>query len=357
MKKILLLPGDGIGPEIVNQGVKVLDALKKTHGLNVEVEHGLIGGAAIDACGNPCPNDTLALGQACDAIIMGAVGGPQWDSLPLASRPERGLLQIRKHFDLFANLRPAVLYPSLAHSSSLKSEVISGLDLMIVRELTGGIYFGEPRQKSEEHAFNTMVYHKAEINRVGKVAFDIAQKRSGQLCSVDKANVLEVSQLWRQTMDTLSDAYQEVALDHMYIDNACMQLVKSPKQFDTIVTSNLFGDIMSDIAAQLTGSIGMLGSASLNEHRFGLFEPVHGSAPDIAGTDRANPIALIASLSMALQYTLDELEAAQAVDHAIMAVLETNHKTSDLTDDSSKAIGCEAMGDVIVQAILQGNER
>ena len=356
-KKILLLPGDGIGPEIMKEAVKVIDTLKQSFGFSCEVEHALIGGEAIDQKQDPLPKETLDLASSADSILMGAVGGPKWDNLLPDKRPEKGLLRIRKAFDLFANLRPALLYPQLAQASTLKYEVVSNLNMMIVRELTGGIYFGEPRGinlKDGEHAaFNTMIYHEHEITRITKVACEIANKRQKRICSVDKANVLEVSQLWRQTTeDYVKTNYPEISLSHMYVDNAAMQLVRNPKQFDVIVTGNLFGDILSDCAAMLTGSIGMLPSASLNDKQFGLYEPVHGSAPDIAGFNKANPLALLLSLSMMLRYSLESHELADLLDKAIDDVLTEGYRTKDIATLQENAVSCSTMGDA-VQAALQ----
>lgn len=354
MHKILLLQGDGIGPEIMAQAEKVMKALEP-HGFNYETEKGLIGGQAIDQTGQPLPDETLKLAQESDSLLLAAVGGPKWDACPTDKRPEKGLLGIRKHFDLFANLRPALLYPQLAQASSLKPEIIAGLDLMIIRELTGGIYFGEPRGIEEkggvQKAYNTMVYTWDEIERIARVACDIALRRGKKVCSVDKANVLEVSTLWREAVTSVAAQYPGVQLEHMYVDNAAMQLVRDPKQFDVMVTSNMFGDILSDCAAQLTGSIGMLPSASLNQQQFGLYEPVHGSAPDIAGQDKANPLALILSLSMMLRYSLNEPALAQKIEQAVEKVLENNMRTVDIAHPSSTVVSCSAMGDAVVKAI------
>lgn len=355
MKKILCLPGDGIGPEIMNQAVKVLDAFDKKFGKQYEVETALVGGKAIDEKGSALPDETINLAKASDSILMGAVGGPKWDNLAMDKRPEKGLLNLRKTFDLFANLRPATLYPQLAGASTLKPEVVSGLDIMIVRELTGGIYFGQPRgidENSPRKGYNTMVYSEDEIIRITKVAVDIASKRGKRLCSVDKANVLEVSKLWREVVEHTIKDYPEISLEHMYVDNAAMQLVKDPKQFDVMVTGNMFGDILSDCAAQLTGSIGMLPSASLNEAQFGLYEPVHGSAPDIAGQDKANPLALLLSLSMMLRYSFADNEKADMLDMAIQAVLAQNLRTPDIFQEGMELIGCDKMGDAVVSNLL-----
>jgi 3-isopropylmalate dehydrogenase len=354
-KKIAVLPGDGIGPEIVAEAVKVLEKLAQD-GLDVELEYGLIGGAAYDETGTPLPEHTLTISKEADAVLLGAVGGYKWESLDISVRPEKGLLGIRSELNLFANLRPAILYPQLADASTLKPEVVAGLDLMIVRELTGGIYFGKPRgvrvlENGEKEGFNTLVYRESEINRIGKVAFDIAQKRNGKLCSVDKANVLECTELWRETMTTLSAEYPDVELSHMYVDNAAMQLVRAPKQFDVMVTTNMFGDILSDCASMLTGSIGMLPSASLDESGKGMYEPIHGSAPDIAGQNKANPIATILSVAMMLRYTLDQAEMADRVENAVSKVLDSGLRTGDIFSEGMTLVGTAEMGDAIVAAL------
>ncbi|MDN3517748.1 3-isopropylmalate dehydrogenase [Aquisalimonas lutea] len=355
-RKVLVLPGDGIGQEIVAEAVKVLEHLRSRCGLDVAVEHGLIGGAAVDAHGAPLPEETLTRARAADGILLGAVGGPQYDTLDRPLRPERGLLAIRSELELFGNLRPAILYPQLAASSALRPEVVAGLDLMIVRELTGGIYFGEPRgirtlDNGERQGYNTLVYSESEIERIGRLAFETARKRSGRLCSVDKANVLEVTELWREVMDRLAADYPDVELSHMYVDNAAMQLVRSPKQFDVIVTGNMFGDILSDCAAMLTGSIGMLPSASLDRHGRGMYEPVHGSAPDIAGQDRANPLATILSVAMMLRYSLGEGALADRVERAVGRVLDDGLRTPDIAAEGARTVGTRAMGDAVVQAL------
>ena len=359
-KKIAVLPGDGIGPEIVAEAVKVLKALQ-LKGLEIELEYGLIGGAAYDETGTPLPKATLKIAGAADAILLGAVGGYKWESLDISVRPEKGLLGIRSELNLFANLRPAILYPQLADASSLKAEVVSGLDLMIVRELTGGIYFGKPRgirtlPSGEKEGFNTLVYRESEVTRIGKVAFDIARKRQGRLCSVDKANVLESTELWRETMINLAKDYSDIELSHMYVDNAAMQLVREPKQFDVMVTTNMFGDILSDCASMLTGSIGMLPSASLDENSKGMYEPIHGSAPDIAGKNTANPLATILSVAMMLRYSLDEEELADMVDSAVSVVLDQGYRTADIFSEGMKRIGTVEMGDAVV-AVLNSNDR
>jgi 3-isopropylmalate dehydrogenase len=350
-KKVLLLPGDGIGPEIVAEAVKVLRALA----LPLEFETALIGGSAVDATGNPFPDATERLAVAADAVLLGAVGGPKWDQLPRAQRPERGLLAIRKRLNLFANLRPAVLYPELASASTLKPEVVAGLDLLIVRELTGDIYFGEPRgievRDGQRVGFNTMIYSETEIRRIGRVAFEAARKRRRHLCSVDKMNVLETTQLWRDVITELAAQYPDVTLTHMLVDNAAMQLVRAPKQFDVIVTGNMFGDILSDEAAMLTGSIGMLPSASLDESGKGLYEPSHGSAPDIAGQGVANPLATILSAAMMLRYSFSWEEAAQRIEQAVQRVLAQGLRTRDIARAGDTVVGTAAMGDAVVAAL------
>ncbi len=355
-KKIAVLPGDGIGPEIVREAVKVLEALKANHGLDIEMTEGTIGGAGYDAAGDPLPAATLELAQNSDAILLGAVGGPQYDTLDRPLRPERGLLRIRKELNLFGNLRPALLYPELAEASSLKPEVVSGLDIMIVRELTGDIYFGQPRgieeRNGERVGFNTMLYSESEVRRVAHVAFDIAMKRDKKLCSVEKANVLECSELWKEVVIEVSKEYPEVELSHMYVDNAAMQLVRAPKQFDVIVTGNIFGDILSDAASMLTGSIGMLPSASLDENNKGMYEPIHGSAPDIAGKDIANPLATILSVSMMLRYTFGDEVSAQRVDDAVRKVLANGYRTVDIYSEGTKKVSCSEMGDAVVAALV-----
>ncbi|MCB1959102.1 MAG: 3-isopropylmalate dehydrogenase [Rhodocyclaceae bacterium] len=352
--KICVLPGDGIGPEIMAQAVRVLDALR-SDGLPFECEEARLGGCAVDADGAPLPASTLALAQAADAVLLGAVGGPQWDGLPRELRPERGLLGIRKALNLFGNLRPAILYPELANASSLKPELVAGLDIMIVRELTGDIYFGQPRgietRDGERVGYNTMIYSEGEIRRIGKVAFEIARKRNRKLCSVDKMNVLECTQLWRDVMIELSADYPDVELSHMLVDNAAMQLVKNPKQFDVVVTGNMFGDILSDEAAMLTGSIGMLPSASLDEHNKGMYEPCHGSAPDIAGKGLANPLATILSVAMMLRYTFSEEAAAQRIEAAVKSVLAAGYRTGDIFEAGTRKVGTVEMGDAVIAAL------
>lgn len=351
-KKILVLPGDGIGPEITQEALKVLKALN----LDIEVEHGLIGGAAYDVHGSPLPDVTLDAARASDAILLGAVGGPKWEPLDIAVRPEKGLLKIRSELGLFANLRPAILYPQLAEASTLKPEVVAGLDILIVRELTGGIYFGQPRgirtlENGEREGYNTLVYKESEIARIGRSAFEAAQKRDRRLCSVDKANVLECTELWRDVMTDLGKQYPDVALSHMYVDNAAMQLVRAPKQFDVIVTTNMFGDILSDCASMLTGSIGMLPSASLDINGRGMYEPVHGSAPDIAGQGIANPLATILSLAMLLRYSLAESGAANAIEDAVSKTLDSGIRTADIYSVNTRKVSTSEMGDAVVNAL------
>ena len=354
-KKIAILPGDGIGPEIVAEAVKVINYLKAEGVLDVELEEAPVGGAGYDAAGDPLPDETLKLCKESDAILLGAVGGPQYESLPRDKRPEKGLLGLRSELTLFSNLRPAILYPQLADASSLKPEIVSGLDIMIVRELTGGIYFGQPRgievRNGERVGFNTLVYAEHEIERIARSAFDIAMKRNKKVCSVDKANVLEVSELWREVVERVAKDYPEVELSHMYVDNAAMQLVKWPKQFDVMVTKNMFGDILSDAAAMLTGSIGMLPSASLDANGKGRYEPIHGSAPDIAGKGVANPLATILSVSMMLRYSLGNADLAQRIDDAVGKVLDKGLRTPDIMSEGCTEVGTTAMGDAVVEAL------
>ncbi|MDF3919397.1 3-isopropylmalate dehydrogenase [Salinicola salarius] len=357
-KKILVLPGDGIGPEITAEAVKILNACREA-GLDAELEEALVGGAGYDAEGHPLPESTLAKAKAADAILLGAVGGPKWDTLEdLSKRPEKGLLGLRKNLNLFGNLRPALLYPQLAEASTLKPEVVSGLDIMIVRELTGGIYFGQPRgieeRNGERVGFNTYVYSESEIERIGRVAFEMAQKRGKKLCSVDKANVLEVTILWREVMNRLAPEYPDVELSHMYVDNAAMQLVRAPKQFDVVVTGNMFGDILSDAAAMLTGSIGMLPSASLNEKQQGMYEPCHGSAPDIAGQGLANPLATILSVAMMLRYSLGEPALADRIERAVGKVLDQGLRTADIAYPGTRQVSTSEMGDAVLAAFAEG---
>ncbi|MFL0427075.1 3-isopropylmalate dehydrogenase [Moraxella sp. 179-F 1C4 NHS] len=351
-KQIAVLQGDGIGPEIIGQAVKVLDKLIE-QGLDAHYEYGLLGGSAYDAHGSPYPEATQTLCRKADAVLLGAVGGPQYDNLERSVRPERGLLAIRKDLNLFANLRPAILYPELANASTLKPEVVSGLDILIVRELTGDIYFGEPRgirtlENGEKEGYNTMKYSESEIRRIAKVAFEAAQKRGKKLCSVDKANVLETTEFWKQIFTEVAAEYPDVELTHMYVDNAAMQLVKAPKQFDVIATGNIFGDILSDQASMLTGSIGMLPSASLNDTGKGLYEPSHGSAPDIAGQNKANPLATILSLAMLLRYSLNDESRATQVEQAVQKVLQQGLRTGDIFEQGTTLVSCSDMGDAVI---------
>ena len=353
--KIALLPGDGIGPEVVAEAAKLLEWLRR-EGLPIETETALIGGAAYDAAGSPLPDVTLELAQAADAVLMGAVGGPQYDALPRAMRPEQGILAIRKALGLFANLRPALLFPELASASTLKPEFVAGLDLMIVRELTGDVYFGVPRGRrtnaaGEIEGFDTMLYAESEILRIARVGFEIAAKRGRRLCSVDKANVLDTSILWREVVTAAGRDYPDVTLSHMYVDNAAMQLVRAPKQFDVIVTGNLFGDILSDEASMLAGSIGMLPSASLDENNKGLYEPIHGSAPDLAGKNRANPLATILSLAMMFRYTFSRADVADRIEAAVRRVLAQGHRTADIAAPGERVIGAREMGDAVAAAL------
>jgi len=353
---ILVLPGDGIGVEIVAEAVKLLNALKDRFGLDIETEEARVGGAAIDADGSPLPEATLRLAKEADAVLLGAVGGPKWEPLPIAMRPEKGLLGLRSGLGLFANLRPAILYPQLADASTLKPEVVSGLDIMIVRELTGGIYFGQPRgirtlENGEKQGFNTLVYSESEIDRICRVAFDIARQRNRRVCSVDKANVVECTELWREVAIRVGQDYPDVALSHMYVDNAAMQLVRWPKQFDVMVTDNMFGDILSDCASQLTGSIGMLPSASLDAGGKGMYEPIHGSAPDIAGQGIANPLATLLSVALMLRYSLGQPEMAVRVEQAVSKVLDQGLRTPDIAAPGTQKVGTRDMGDAVVAAL------
>nr|VFJ73794.1 MAG: 3-isopropylmalate dehydrogenase [Candidatus Kentron sp. FM] len=356
-KTILLLPGDGVGPEVIAQAEKLLNALRATGRLSVRLEHASMGGCAVDAHGVPLPDETLSRAREADAVLLGAIGGPKWDTLERHLRPETGLLGLRSGLGVFANLRPAVLHPRLVGASTLKPEVVSGLDLMIVRELTGGIYFGKPRgvrttEEGEREGFNTLVYRESEIARICRVAFDIARQRNRRVCSVDKANVLEVSGLWREVANNMAAQYPDVELSHLYVDNAAMQLVLAPKQFDVIVTSNMFGDILSDLASMLTGSIGMLPSASLDESGKGLYEPIHGSAPDLAGKNVANPLATILSTAMMLRYSLGEAGLADDIEAAIGSVLEQGLRTVDIaTSSDNRTVGTHEMGDAVVAAL------
>jgi 3-isopropylmalate dehydrogenase len=353
--KIAILPGDGIGPEIVAEAVRVLDVLRRG-GLAIESDTAPIGGAGHDAAKVPLPEATLTLARKADAVLLGAVGGPKYDALPRALRPEQGILGIRKALGLFANLRPALLYPELAAASSLKAEVVAGLDLMILRELTGDIYFGEPRGRrknaaGEDEGFDTMLYSASEIRRIARVGFETARTRGKRLCSVDKANVLDTSILWREVVSAVAKDYPDVALTHMYVDNAAMQLVRNPKQFDVIVTGNLFGDILSDQASMLAGSIGMLPSASLDADGKGLYEPIHGSAPDIAGQDKANPLATILSVAMMFRYTFKRADLADRIERAVRAVLAKGLRTGDIAMPGEKVVGTRAMGEAVAAAL------
>ncbi len=354
--QITLLPGDGIGPEIMAIAVEILEAIAALFDLSFDFTTALMGGAAIDGTGEPLPAATLEACRNSDAVLLAAIGGPKWDTQPRHLRPETGLLGLRAGLELFANLRPAKILPQLLDASSLKPEVVSGVDIMVVRELTGGIYFGQPRgifssETGEQRGVNTMVYSESEIDRIGRVAFEAARKRRKQLCSVDKANVLEVSQLWRDRITLLAQDYPDVELSHMYVDNAAMQLVRVPKQFDTIVTGNLFGDILSDAAAMLTGSIGMLPSASLGASGPGVFEPVHGSAPDIAGQDKANPLAMVLSAAMMLRYALNQSAAADRIEQAVLQVLEQGDRTPDIMSPGMNPLGCRGMGNALLKAL------
>jgi 3-isopropylmalate dehydrogenase len=353
--KIAVLPGDGIGPEIMMQAVRVLDALR-ADGLKIETQEAPVGGAGYDAAGDPLPPATLALARESDAILFGAVGGPKYDTLPRPMRPEQGLLRLRKELGLFANLRPAVLYPELASASTLKPEVVAGLDIMILRELTGDIYFGQPRgerrtDSGEREGFDTMKYSEPEIRRIAHAGFQIARKRGRKLCSVDKANVLDTSILWREIVTAVGKEYPDVELSHMYVDNAAMQLVRAPKQFDVIVTGNMFGDILSDEASMLTGSIGMLPSASLDANNKGMYEPIHGSAPDIAGKGVANPLATILSAAMMMRYTFGQEAAAARIEGAVRRVLKEGYRTGDIWSEGMRRVGTREMGDAVVAAL------
>ena len=349
--KIGVIKGDGIGPEIVDEAIKVLDALSASEGFNISYHEMLMGGSAIDATGVPLPDETIQGVKKCDAVLFGAIGGPKWDNLERHLRPESGLLALRKEMGTFANLRPAIVYDELVNASTLKPDVVKGVDIMVVRELTGGIYFGQPRELEDNRAYNTMVYTKEEVERIAHVAFEIAMKRDKRVCSVDKANVLEVSQFWRETVIEIAKEYPEVELTHMYVDNAAMQLIRNPKQFDVILTGNIFGDILSDAASMLSGSIGLLPSASTGKG-VGLYEPIHGSAPDIAGQGIANPLATISSASMMLRYALDEGEAADKIDNAIKKSLAQGYRTGDLgAYDAKEICSCSEIGDIIAKYV------
>ncbi|MGS2723297.1 3-isopropylmalate dehydrogenase [Porticoccus sp. GXU_MW_L64] len=356
INKVLILPGDGIGPEIIAEAERVLRVVDEKFNLGLTFDHGLLGGAAIDKYGSPYPQETSEKARAADAVLLGAVGGPKWDNIERDIRPERGLLGIRSELELFGNLRPAILYPQLADASSLKPEVVSGLNILIVRELTGGIYFGQPRgirtlENGEREGYNTYKYSESEIRRIGVVAFESARKRGGRVCSVDKANVLEATILWREVMEEVAKDYPDVELSHMYVDNAAMQLVRAPKQFDVMVTGNMFGDILSDAAAMLTGSIGMLPSASLDASGKGMYEPCHGSAPDIAGQGIANPLATILSAAMMLRYSLNMSEAADAIESAVNSVLDKGLRTADIYTDGHVRVSTGEMGDAVVEVL------
>jgi 3-isopropylmalate dehydrogenase len=353
--KIAVLPGDGIGPEITEQAMRVLGALA-SDGLSIEMQTAPVGGAGYDSVGDPLPEATLKLCEQSEGILFGAVGGPKYDTLPRAKRPEQGLLRLRKHFDLFANLRPAIVYPELAHASTLKDEVVAGLDLLILRELTGDIYFGQPRgvrvnENGEREGFDTMRYTESEIRRIARMAFETARTRQRKVCSVDKANVLETTQFWRDVVTEVHGEYRDIELTHMYVDNAAMQLVRNPKQFDVMVTGNMFGDILSDEASMLTGSIGMLPSASLNSRNFGMYEPIHGSAPDIAGKDVANPLATILSAAMLLRHSLAQEAAAQRIEGAVRKVLAQGYRTADIAEPGKRTVGTREMGDAVLAAL------
>lgn len=345
--KIALIKGDGIGPEIIDEAVKVLDSIASTCDFDFKYEELLMGGCAYDATGDPLPQETINSSMNSDAVLFGAIGGEKWDNLPREKRPESGLLRFRKELGVYANLRPAVVYDELVNASSLKPEIINGVDIMVVRELIGGIYFGEPKGRTEDKGWNTMVYTRMEIERIAHQAFKIAQKRSKRVCSIDKANVLDVSQLWRDVVTEIATEYPDVELSHMYVDNAAMQLVLNPKQFDVMLTGNIFGDILSDEASMLCGSIGLLPSASVGE-KIGVYEPIHGSAPDIAGQGIANPIATIASASMMLRFALGENEAADRIDNAIKQALSEGYRTGDLAQFDAKEIcSTSEMGSII----------
>ncbi len=355
-RNVLVISGDGIGPEITAEARKVLDVVNERFSLGIVFDEALLGGAALDATGVPMPDETLQKAKASDAVLFAAIGGPKWDDIDRGLRPEKGLLKIRSELQLFGNLRPAILYPQLADASSLKADVVSGLDILIVRELTGGIYFGEPRgirtlENGEREGYNTYKYNESEIRRIGEVAFKAAQKRNGKLCSIDKSNVLEATILWREIMEQMAPDYPDVELTHMYVDNAAMQLVRAPKQFDVMVTGNMFGDILSDAAAMLTGSIGMLPSASLDKNGRGMYEPCHGSAPDIAGEGKANPLAMILSAAMMLRYSLDASDAADAIEAAVSSVLDQGLRTGDIYSDGMELVNTAGMGSAVAAAL------
>ena len=353
--RVVLLPGDGIGPEITAVARQLLEAVSARHGFTIEFSESPIGGSAIDATGEPLPASTLEACKAADAVLLAAIGSPRFDALPREQRPESGLLALRSGMELFANLRPVKIVPALIGASSLRPEVVEGVDLMVVRELTGGIYFGKPKGRvqadGEERAFNTMTYSDSEVDRIARVAFKLASERRGQLCSVDKANVLDVSQLWRDRVEGMKGEYAAVDVSHLYVDNAAMQLVRDPRQFDVVLTGNLFGDILSDISAMLTGSIGMLPSASLGSEGPGLYEPVHGSAPDLAGQDKANPMAMVLSAAMMLRTGLKQNAAADDLEHAVDRVLAAGFRTGDLMSEGCTALGCQAMGEQLLKTL------
>lgn len=354
--KVLILPGDGIGPEIVTEAEKLLGVLASQYGLEITLQHGLIGGAAFDATGKPLPEETVTAAQASDAILFGAIGGPKWEKLDRPLRPERGLLAFRSALGVFANLRPAMIFPELVSASTLKAEVVENLDIMFVRELTGGIYFGEPRgietrENGERVGFNTLIYSESEIERIARMAFEVALHRNRRVCSVDKANVLEAMELWREVVSNVAKEYPQVKLEHMYVDNVAMQLVKAPKQFDVIVTTNMFGDILSDLASMLSGSIGMLPSASLDENGRGLYEPIHGSAPDIVGQNLANPLATILSVAMMMRHSLRELKQADRVENAVQKVLRDGLRTADIYTEGMTRVSTQEMGDAVIAAL------
>lgn len=363
-KKILLIDGDGIGPEVVNQAKKLLDYFTKNSDKKFTTENALLGGCAYDDCGTPFPEQTLKLAKESDAVLLGAVGGPKWESLDYSVRPERGLLGIRKELELFANLRPAKVFDALIDASTLKPEIVKGLDIMIVRELTGDLYFGEPRgvktlEDGSRQGFNTMTYNSKEVARIAEIAFNLAEVRAKKLCSIDKANVIETTEMWREVVTEIgAKKYSNIELSHMYVDNASMQLVRNPQQFDVILTGNMFGDILSDTAAMLTGSLGMLPSASLGARQdsgkqYSLYEPVHGSAPDIAGQDKANPIATIMSLAMMMRYSFNYQKEADIIEQAIESVLNKGYRTADINNLGSKSVSCSEMGDLIISEIDQ----
>jgi len=356
MTKILLLPGYGICPEVVAQTVRVIKKTAEIHGLELSFEEDLIGGCSVDATGTPLSDGAVAKAKDCSAVLLGAVGGPKWDALPREQRPETGLLRIRKELSLFANLRPATVYPSMVEASALRPEIVSGVDMLVVRELTGGLYFGAAKTYEEDgirKSYNTMSYDENEIKRIGRVAFEAARGRGKELCHVHKANVLEVSQLWLDVINELAPEYPDVTLTHQLVDSCAMMLVKEPRSFDTLVMSNLFGDIISDEAAMITGSLGMLPSASLGEGGIGLFEPVHGSAPDIAGQDKANPLATILSAAMLFEHSLDAIDAAETIRAAVTRVLDAGHRTGDiiLPGQDITPVGCTAMGDLVLEQL------